>query len=160
MGTVLGALCCLAAVALEVVFLATGAGAPPEPGGPAPLGGLGGSPWLAIAGGGLFVGGAFLLGRPRRPDEPYATREVILLLAVGAAAAFTVAAFLGVLRGWKAETLGVVALAAIVETLIAAGLAVRLATVAEKRRGLFLPGVVAAAALGVLHLVLVTLSAT
>lgn len=159
MGKALGMLLVLAGLAAEVLFLLTGAGAP-RPGPLAePLGPLlNGAPALALGGAVAFALGTLLLARGGA-ERPFAWREALLVLVVGAAAAFTLAALIGVGRAWRPETLAALLLGAVSETLVAVGLIVRIATLAERRRLLFVPGVVGATLVGVAQLLVIALGA-
>lgn len=126
----------------------------------AALGPAAGSPWLVAGGSALLGLGLLLTGRGREPGQAYATREVVLLLAAAAAGGLTLALAVGVARGWSRPTVGVLAAGAWAETLLAVVLAVALAVAAEKRRALFIPGLMAAALLGAFHLALIAVCAT
>ena len=78
-------------------------------------------------------------------------------VSVAGAAAFTVATLLGVNRGWSPETHAALAIGGAGQTLVAVGLAVRVATLSEKRKLLFVPGALGAAVIGVVQLLIATL---
>lgn len=157
MGKIVPVLLIIIALAAEAVFVLTGAGVP-RTSGPlvAELGVHAGSIWIAVAGALLFLVGVLLLGRGGA-DRPYATREALLVLVVASSAAFTVAALLGVARGWSPETLAALALGGVAETLVAVGLSLRVATLADKRKLLFVPGVIGAVLTGGVQLFVATL---
>lgn len=111
---------------------------------------------LAVAGL-LYAGGVLLLGR--RQDAPYAGREVVLALTAGGAAAFTLAVVAGVARGWEPPTLAALAVGALGESLVAIGLAARLAMLEARHRPLFIPGVLLTAVVGLVQLLVLTLGA-
>jgi hypothetical protein len=155
----LAALLILAALVAGGLFLATGAGAPAaSPSGlAASLGPAAGSPWLAGGAGVAFVLGVLLAGRSGDRERPYALREVTLLLSAGASAAFVAALVVGAGRGWSAATLGVLALGGAVEAGVGVLLSVALAVSKERRKGLFVPGLLATVLLATLHLVVFVL---
>lgn len=156
MGKLVGFLLGLAALAAEALFVLTGAGvARPGPLS-APLGLYAGSPLLALGGAALLLLGVALLARGG-PERPFAIREALLVFSVAGAAAFTVAALLGVNRAWSPETLAALALGGVGQSLVAVGLSVRVAMLHEKRKLLFIPGALGAAIVGLLQLVLATL---
>lgn len=126
----------------------------------AALGPVAGSPWLVPAGAVVLILGLILAGRPREAGGTYATREVVLLLACAVGAGLSAALAVGVARGWSQPTLAAVALGAWGETLLAVGLCVRVAVAEEKRRALFVPGLLGSALLGAAHLALVAVVAT
>jgi hypothetical protein len=147
----------VAAFAAEVAFLLTGSGHPH--GSPSPIGQalgpqIAGQPELALAGLVAFMLGVLLLGR-RGEDQAYALREVVLALAVAAAAALTAALFVGVARSWSHPTLAVLGGGAVLEVLVAVGLGVRLAMAADKRKSLFIPGLLGAVGLAALYVLLI-----
>ncbi len=152
------ALLAIVGVVALLLFGLTGAGAPPSTPTPlsGPLGPMAGSPLLLGAGAALFVLGTALLGRG---PERYALPEVLLVLAAGAAGGLTGALFIGVARRWSPETLGALAIGGLAELVVALGLTVRVATQPVKAKLLFLPGLLATAAVGLVQLLLVTLGA-
>ena len=156
MGKVVGVLFGLVAVAAGALFVLTGA-AVPRPGPLAdPLGPWAGSPLIAAGAAVLLLLSVVLLARGGA-ERPFAIREALLVLSVAGAASFTVATLLGVNRAWTPETLAALALGGAGQTLVAVGLAVRVAMLREKRKLLFVPGVAGAAALGLVQLLIVTL---
>ena len=118
---------------------------------------LHGSPEAAAGAGACFFVGVLLLGR--REDGPFAAREAVLVLTAGGAAAFTLAVLVGVARGWNAPTLAALAIGALGESLVAIGLAARLAMVERRHRPLFVPGVLLTALVGLVQLLVLTLGA-
>lgn len=157
MGKVVLVLLIIVALAAEAVFVLSGAGVPRTTGPlAAALGPYAGSIWLAVGGAALFLVAVLLLGRGGA-ERPYAIREALLVLVVAASAAFTVAALLGVARGWSPETLAALAFGGLAETLVAIGLSLRVATLTDKRKLLFVPGVIGAVLVGALQLFVVTL---
>lgn len=159
MGKFVGVLLALAALVAGALFVLTGAGVPRPGPLSAPLGPWAGSPALAAAAAGLLLLGVVLLARGGA-DRPFAIREALLVLSVAGAAAFTVATLLGVNRAWSPETLAALAVGGAGQTLVAVGLAVRVAMLQEKRKLLFVPGAVGAAGLGLVQLLIVTLGGT
>ena len=153
---VLAAFLVLIGLLIEVAWFLSAPGRPLA----TQLGPAAGSVWLLPAGAVPLLLGIVISGRPREPGGVYATREVILLLACAGAAAASAALVVGVARVWSWPTLAALALAAWGETLLAVGLCVRLAVAAEKRRALFVPGLLCGALLGALHLALVAVVAT
>jgi hypothetical protein len=157
MGKAVLVLLVLVALAVEALFVLTGAGVPRTSGPLAtPLGAHAGSIWIGVAGAALFLVAVLLLGRGGA-ERPYATRETLLVVVVASSAAFTLAAMIGVGRGWSPETLAALALGGVTETLVAVGLCLRIATHAEKRKLLFVPGVIGAVLVGAVQLFVVTL---
>lgn len=145
------------ALAAEALFVLTGAGVPRTTGPLAtPLGAHAGSIWIGVAGALLFLVSVLLLGRGG-PERPYATRETLLVLVVAASTAFTFAALIGVARGWSPETLAALAFGGVAETLVAIGLCLRIATLSDKRKLLFVPGAIGAALVGAVQLLVATL---
>lgn len=150
----------LVALVAEALFLLTGAG------GAAPrvaelaqhLGPWAGHPAIAGAGGVVFLVGTLLLGRGG-PEHPYAAREALLVIVTAAAAAFTVAALIGVGREWNAPTLATLALGAMAELVVALVLCVRIATLPERRKLLFVPAVVGVVLVGTVQVLTLTLGA-
>lgn len=159
MGKVVGVLLALAALVAGALFVLTGAGVPRPGPLSAPLGPWAGSPLLAAAAAGLLLLSVLLLARGGA-DRPFAIREALLALSVAGGAAFTVATLLGVNRAWSPETLAALAVGGAGQTLVAVGLAVRVATLADKRKLLFVPGAIGAAGLGLVQLLIVTLGGT
>ena len=153
---VVAAILVLLGLLVEVAWFLSGEGRPLA----ASLGPLAGSPWLIPAGAAVVVLGLLLAGRGRAPGERYATRETVLLCAGAGAAGLTGALIVGVARLWPWPALAALALGAWGETLLAVGLAVRLAVASEKRRALFVPGLLLSALLGAVHLALVAVVAT
>jgi hypothetical protein len=158
MGKAFGLLLVLAGLAAEALFLLTGAGTPRAGPIAEALGPAAGSLHLALGGAAAFLLGTLLLARGGA-ERPLAWREALLVLVVGAAAAFTVAALVGVGREWRPETLAALLIGAASETLVAVGLSVRIAMLAERRKLLFVPGVVGATLVGVVQLLIITLGA-
>jgi len=147
----------IVALAVEAVFVLTGAGVPRTTGPlAAPLGPYAGSIWIGVAGAALFFVAVLLLGRGGA-ERPYATRETLLVLVVASSAAFTLAALIGVARGWSHGTLAALAFGGVSETLVAVGLSLRIATTSDKRKLLFVPGVIGAVLVGAVQLFVVTL---
>jgi hypothetical protein len=64
---------------------------------------------------------------------------------------------LGVSRGWSPETLAALIIGGVAESFVAIGLCVRVATRANRRKLLFVPGVLGAAVVALVQLLLVTL---
>jgi hypothetical protein len=156
LGKFVGVLLALIAVAAGALFVLTGAGVPRPGPLSEPLGPWAGSPLLAAGAAVLLLLAVALLARGGA-ERPFAVREALLVLSVAGAAAFTVATLLGVNRGWSPETLAALAIGGAGQTLVAVGLAVRVATLAEKRKLLFVPGALGAAVIGLVQLLLVTL---
>jgi hypothetical protein len=152
----LAALLILIGLLAEAAWFLSGTGRPLA----TSLGPLAGSPWLAVGGALPLLVGLLLAGRGREPGAPYATREVVLLIACAAGAGLTGALLVGVARTWAWPTLAALALGAWGESLLAVGLSVRLAVAEEKRRALFVPGLLGSALLGAAHLALVAVVAT
>jgi hypothetical protein len=154
----LAALLIVLALAVELLYAAT-CGLFPALGvdlGPL-AGSLSGSPILAGGGGVAFLLGVLVLGRARE-GKPYATREVLMVLSAGAAVGFGVTLLVAVVRGWPPAMMTLLGAAGALESLLAVALAARLLTVPERRRALFVPGVLLTSAAGLFHVVLVTLS--
>lgn len=157
MGKVALVLLVIVALLAEAVFVLTGAGVPRTTGPlAAPLGAHAGSIWIGVAGGALFLVAVLLLGRGGA-ERPYATREALLVLVVASSAAFTLAALIGVARGWSPETLAALALGGVAETLVAIGLSLRIATLADRRKLLFVPGVLGLVLVSAVQLFVATL---
>lgn len=156
MGKVLGVLSGLCALVAGALFVLTGAGAPRQVPLAEPLGPWAGSPALAGAAAALLLLAVVLLGRGGA-EKPFATREALLVLSVAGAGSFTIAALLGVNRGWSHETLAALAVGGVGQTLVALGLVLRVATRADKRKLLFVPGTVGAVVVGLVQLLIATL---
>lgn len=152
MGKVAAVLVVVLALAAEVLFLLTRAGHPladPTPLASA-LGPLAGSPALAGIGALLFALGVALAARPTEPGGTFAHREAAFAVSAAVAWGFTVAALVGVERGWSAPTLAVLGGGAAVETAVALGFAVRLGFVAGRRKLIFVPALVCTIAVALL----------
>ncbi|MCW8137744.1 MAG: hypothetical protein KIT58_02455 [Planctomycetota bacterium] len=160
MGKVVGLLLIVVALAAGAVFVLTGAGVPR----PGPLSeALGpwfvpwaGSPALAGGGAALLLLGVLLCARGG-PERPFAFREALLLLSVVGAGAFTVAAVIGVGRGWSPETLAALMAGGLGQMVVTVGLLVRVATLPEKRKVLFVPAAAMTAVVFAAQLFVVTL---
>ncbi|MCO5165453.1 MAG: hypothetical protein M9894_03675 [Planctomycetes bacterium] len=156
MGKVVGFLLIVAALAAGAAFVVTGAGVPSPGPLSEPLGPWAGHPALAGGGAALLLLGVLLAGRGG-PDRPFAVREALLVVSVAGAGAFTLAAMIGVGRAWTPETLAALMAGGLGQTIVALGLAVRVATLPEKRKLLFVPGVAGLAVVGAVQLFVVTL---
>lgn len=160
MGKVVGLLLIVVALAAGAVFVLTGAGVPR----PGPLSeALGpwferwaGSPVLAGGGAALLLLGVLLCARGG-PERPFAFREALLLLSVVGAGAFTAATVIGVGRGWSPETLAALMAGGLGQMVVTLGLLVRVATLPEKRKVLFVPAAALAAVVFAAQLFVVTL---
>lgn len=127
----LAALLILIGVATEVLFVVA-SGLWQVAGVPAAAG----TPVVAAGGGVAFLVGSLLAGRGR-DGQPYATREVVLVLSGGASVALGVALVLAVARSYPAPALVGLLGAGSAEALVAVGLGLRLATQPERRAALF-----------------------
>ncbi len=158
MAKALAVLLVLLALAAEVLFFMTGGGTPlaePEQLSQSLPAQLVGTPWLAVAGGVVFVLGVLLAGRQK--DEPYAIREVVLAISVAVALALATGVVVGVIRRWTYPTLGALAAGGCAETLVAIGICARVAMADTKSKLLFVPGLIVTILLAVFFLVLIVL---